>query len=225
MNYRVLTVAREYGSGGGKIARIIADRLGWKLLDRELIEAIACAVKVDSSVVSNYDERVESWLSRVNRNAIRASAAMALGVVIEEKDCFNAKVMTELTRQIIGQAHVDGECVIVGRGAQCILRAKPDVFRVLVYGPFRDRVRRLRARLDPSVNIEERIHEVDAERANYLRQRFGKAWNNPHLYDLMISSDPDEDVTARIILCAMTGQQQAASTAKVSGCATDAAHG
>jgi hypothetical protein len=47
---------------------------------------------------------------------------------------------------------------------------------------------------------------VDAERAKYLQEYFGKSWCNPHLYDLMISSREDEDSTARAILFAMTGQ-------------------
>lgn len=206
MDYRVLTVSREFGSGGGKIARTIAEWLGWKLLDRALIEAIACAAHVDSDVVSHYDERVESWLSRMNRNAIRASAALAIGVVME-KDCFDDNVMTELTRRVVGQAYAEGNCVIVGRGAQCILQSKPDAFHVFVYAPFGYRVHRLSARLEPRVNIEERIHAVDAERAHYLQQRFDKAWNNPHLYDLMIASREDEVATARTILYMMTGQQ------------------
>jgi len=205
VNYRVLTVSREFGSGGGRIAQSVAAQLGWKLLDGALIEEIACAGHVDSKVVSHFDEHVESWLGRMNRQAMRG-AALAAGVVPEKENCFDPDIMTELTRQIIQQAYTDGNCVIVGRGAQCILQKKPDVFHVFIYAPFCERVGRLRSRLARGVKIEERIHAVDGERAHYLRQRFGKEWNNPHLYDLMISSHEDEDATARVILYAMTGQ-------------------
>ena len=67
MNYRALTVSREFGSGGGRIAGTIAGWLGWKLLDGEIITAIARRAHVDSHVVSTYDERVHSWLRRINR--------------------------------------------------------------------------------------------------------------------------------------------------------------
>ena len=60
-----------------------------------------------------------------------------------------------------------------------------------------------RTRLEPGANIEQRIRDVDAERAHYLKLRFGKEWNNPHLYDLMISSGDDEERTARVIEFAM----------------------
>ena len=206
MDYRVLTVSREFGSGGGRIAQKIASWLGWKLLDRELIEAIACSAHVDMRVVKRFDERVESWLGRLNRQAMRG-AALAAGVIPEDENCFDPDAMTRMTRQIIEQAYDDGNCVIVGRGAQCILQRKQDAFHVFVYAPFCDRVNRLRTRLGPGVNIEERIQAVDSERSRYLQERFGKAWNNPHLYDLMISSHEDEDSTARVILNAMTGRE------------------
>ena len=51
MKYRVLTVNREFGSGGGRIAQTVAGWLGWKLLDRDIIDAIAYAAHVDSKVV------------------------------------------------------------------------------------------------------------------------------------------------------------------------------
>jgi cytidylate kinase len=98
--------------------------------------------------------------------------------------------------------------VIVGRGSQCVLQHKPDVYHVFVYAPCQERVVRLRSRLEKDANIEQRMRNVDGERAKYLLQYFGKHWYNPHLYDLMISSSADEDSTARSILYAMTGQVQ-----------------
>ena len=202
MDYRVLTVSREFGSGGGRIAQSIAKRLNWKLLDAALIDEIACAAHVDAGVVSRFDEHVDGWLRRLNRQAMRG-AALAAGVALQQEKCFDEDMMTELTRQIIERAFQAGNCVIVGRGAQCILQAEPDVFHAFVYAPLRVRIQRLRARLEPGANIEQRILDVDAERAHYLRLRFGKEWNNPHLYDLMISSGEDEERTARMIEFAM----------------------
>jgi cytidylate kinase len=205
MDYRILTVDREFGSGGGRIAKTIADRLGWRLLDSALIDEIACAAHVEPNIVNRFDEHVEGWLQRMNRQAMRG-AAMAAGVALKEENCFDPDVMTELTKQIIEHAYADGNCVIVGRGAQCILQAKADAFHVFVYAPFRVKMHRLRSRLEPGANIEQRIHTVDTERAHYLRLRFGKEWNNSHLYDLMISSGDDEEKTARVIEFAMKGK-------------------
>jgi len=67
MEYRVLTVSREFGSGGGRIAQSIAKRLNWKLLDAALIEEIASEAHVDAGVVTRFDEHVDGWLRRLNR--------------------------------------------------------------------------------------------------------------------------------------------------------------
>ena len=128
---------------------------------------------------------------------------MAAGVMLEQEKCFDEDTMAQMTRQIIEHAYQAGNCVIVGRGAQCILQAKADVFHFFVYAPLRIRIHRLRTRLEPGANIEQRVRDVDTERAHYLKLRFGKEWNNPHLYDLMISSSEDEERTARVIEFAM----------------------
>jgi len=205
MKYRMLTVNREFGSGGGRIAQTIAEKLGWKLLDRDIIDAIAYAAHVDLSVVRHYDEHVDSWLRRLNQAAMR-SAALAAGLELRENAVFDAEAMVKLTEKIVEQAYSEGNCVVVGRGAQCILQHKPDVYHVFVYAPIKDRILRLRTRLEKGANIEQRIRTVDGERAKYLQQYFGKSWCNLHLYDLMISSHEDEDSTARIILNAMNEQ-------------------
>lgn len=206
MKYRVLTVNREFGSGGGRIAQKIAEWLDWKLLDRDIIDAIAYAAHVDANVVRHYDEHVDSWLRRINQQAMR-SAALAAGLELGEDAVFDAEEMVKLTQKIVEQAWTEGNCVIVGRGAQCILQHKPDVFHAFVYAPLRERIVRLRTRLEKGANVEQRIRTVDGERAKYLEQYFGKSWCNLHLYDLMISSHADDESTARVILQAMTGEQ------------------
>jgi cytidylate kinase len=205
MKYRALTVNREFGSGGGRIAQKIAEDLGWKLLDKDIIDAIAYAAHVDPSVVTRYDEHVESWLRRINQQTMR-SAALAAGVVLGEDDVFDAQEMVKLTEKIVGQAYTEGDCVIVGRGAQCILQHKSDVYHAFVYAPIKQRILRLRQRLEKGANVEQRLRTVDGERARYLHQYYGKTWCDLHLYDLMISSGEDEDATAQVILNAMTGR-------------------
>jgi len=210
VDYRVLTVNREFGSGGGRIAQTIAEWLGWKLLDRDIIDAIAYAAHVESKVVRHYDEHVDSWLKRINQQAMR-SAALAAGLELGENPVFDAEETVKVSRKIIEEAYSEGSCVIVGRGSHCILQHKPDVYHVFVYAPYLDRLARLRGRLEKGVHAEQRIRVVDEERAKYLQQYYGKCWNNPHLYDLMISSRTDEEWTARTILYAMSGQAEAAS--------------
>lgn len=63
--FRVVTVAREYGSGGGRIAQMLAGRLGWKLVDRCLVEKIAEAARIEPQVAEKFDERPDPWFDRL----------------------------------------------------------------------------------------------------------------------------------------------------------------
>jgi hypothetical protein len=176
------------------------------LLDQEIIEAIARTAKVDNKIVSHYDERAQSWLQRLKEETIRGFDMLSEPPLGDE-NIFDTYAMTELTRRIIEGAYSLGNTVIVGRGGQCILDGKPDVFQVFVYAPFQDRVRRLRARMPTPINVEHQLRMIDEERAKYIHQRFGSNWRDTHLYNLMLSSDEDEDKTARIILYAMSGAE------------------
>lgn len=202
MKYRVLTVNREFGSGGGRIAQRVAERLGWKLLDRDIIDAIAYEAHVDAKVVGRYDEHVESWLRRLNQQAMRG-AALAAGIELGANSVFDAEEMVKISQKIIEQAWKEGNCVMVGRGSQCVLQHKPDVFHAFIYSPLKERITRLTERLEKGVNIEQRIRTVDSERAKYLQEFYGKNWCNMHLYDLMLCSHDNEDEAARTILMAM----------------------
>jgi cytidylate kinase len=214
MAYRVLTIDREFGSGGARIAQKIATWLGWRLLDGEFIAAIASAAQADPQVVSQYDERSNSLANRMAPRTLRrtinpinpVNPIEPIEPAAERSVFFDADRMTEITRKVVEEAHVKGDCVIVGRGAQCILQYKDDVYHAFVYAPFAERLHRLQLRLEPGANIEQRIRTVDQERAEFLLQRFGKNWVNPQLYNLMICSSENEDRTARVLLYAMTGQ-------------------
>jgi len=202
MKYRVLTVNREFGSGGGRIAQKIAERLGWKLLDRNIIDAVAYAAHVDPKVVERYDENVQSWFRRLNQQAMRG-AVLAAGIELADNAVLDADEMVKISQKVIEQAWTEGNCVIVGRGSQCVLQHKPDVFHAFVYAPCKERMERLRERLETNANLEQRMKSVDGERAKYLQQYYGKNWCNMHLYDLMVSTHEDEEDTARVILAAM----------------------
>jgi cytidylate kinase len=206
MKYRVLTVNREYGSGGGSIAQAIAKQLGWKLLDRDIIDAIAYTAHVEPRLVQRYDEHVVSWLRRLNQQAMRG-AALAAGIELGDNAVFDADAMVKISQKIIEEAWSEGNCVIVGRGSQCVLQCKPDVFHAFVYAPTKQRIARLKKRLETEENVEQRMHTVDAERAKYLQQFYGRNWCHMHLYDLMLCSHDNELEAAHTILYAMGGQE------------------
>jgi cytidylate kinase len=204
LKYRLLTINREFGSGGSRIAEAIATKLGWKLLDKEIIDAIAYAAHVDSDLVLRYDERVESWLKRFNQQAMR-SAALAAGLELRDDSVFDAEEMFRITKKVIEEAYEEGNCIIVGRGAQCILQNRPDVYHVFVHAPAKIRLERLCDYLAPDANVEQRMRQADSARAKYMQQYFGKVWMDMRLYNMTISTEDGEPEAARTIVYAMSG--------------------
>ena len=185
--YRSLTVAREYESGGDRIAARLAERLGWKLIDSALIDEVAQLAHVEPQLVRKFDERVDSWVHRVSRRALTYGAFEGVAV-LPETAIFDAETLALLARAAIERAWETGRCVILGRGSQCVLQDRPDVFHVFLYAPSAGRV-------------EDRA--VDQRRARYIRMNFGQEWRNPHLYDLMIDSQLGEERVVATILAGM----------------------
>lgn len=143
MGIRVITVEREYGSGGAMIAERLAKQLGWKLWDRELTAEIARVAKVTPEAACRCDERVDPLLSRLFRVYARGSYERTLPVT--EGQHFNADSMVAMLQEVIEEAASKGNCVIVGRGAPYILRKRPDAFHVFIYAPVEEKLRRLKS--------------------------------------------------------------------------------
>lgn len=200
--YKALTIGREFGSGGGEIARLVADHLGWRLLDRALTLEIARAAKVDPSLARRYDEQVDSWMHRVSRRALWHGAFDGVAAVAET-DIFDAETVALLSRSLVEEAYKQGECVIVGRGGVCLLQDKPDVFHVFIYAPWQDKMARVRQRLPQAANLEEILQATEKTREQYIKLHFNCNRTDPHLYNLMISSAMGVAATASVIINAM----------------------
>jgi cytidylate kinase len=202
--FRIITVAREYGSGGARIAQLLADRLGWKLLDRCLVEKIAESARVEPRVAETFDERPDPWFERLAEVFWRSPGLRGyIGGPVPGR--FDADEAAHLTHRVIEEAAAIGECVIVGRGSQCLLQRREDVFHVFIYAPKRQRVARIMRRYPnlTKAEAEKKLVSEDAARAAYVRTHFSEDWQNRHLYHLMVSSSLGEDEAAAVILSAL----------------------
>lgn len=201
MKYRTLTISREYGSGGGEIADIIAKELGWRLVDKDLISEISRTEKISPSEVAAFDEKVDPWIHRITRTVWGLGAD---GIsVVAPVEMFDAEKAASLAKRIVTEAYNMGNCVIVGRGSQCILRNKPDVFHAFVYARWEDRVRKIQARVKPGIDVPALVRSTDAQRVEYIRVHYKEKWMSPYLYDIMIDSKNENEKTARLIISAM----------------------
>jgi cytidylate kinase len=186
MNFRVITVEREYGSGGANIARQLSEKLGWKLWDRDITSEIARVAKVDPKAARICDERVDSLLSRLFRVYARGSYERSLPV--GESKAFNTDRMFSILEDVIVRLANEGSCVIVGRGSPFFLRERADVFRVFVYAPLEEKIRRVMALGKSEKEARQLVDEIDRERSTFIRHYFNTEWPHRPLYHLMVNS-------------------------------------
>ncbi len=197
---RAITISREFGAGGETLARALAERLGWRLVDNSLIAELARAAQVNPALAERYDECVDSWFHRLFKSLWQGGFEGSATRV--EGGLFDADAMARLWHATIAKAAEMGNCICVGRGGQCILQNRKDAFHVAVYAPLRDRMERIRDRFPAGADLRAQLAEVDQMRSTYIRNYFGQDWTNRHLYHLMICSSIGMDVAADAILCA-----------------------
>jgi len=198
MFFRAITVEREYGSGGASIAGQLAEKLGWKLWDEGITAEIARVANVDPKAARICDERVDSLLSRLFRVYARGSYERSLPV--GEPRAFNTDRMFGLLQQVIEDISKRGNCVIVGRGSPFFLRSRSDVFRVFVYAPLEEKLRRVMALGKSEKEARQLVEEIDRDRAAFIRHYFNMEWPHRPLYHLMVNSAfGDEHVVAAVL--------------------------
>jgi cytidylate kinase len=195
---RTITVEREYGAGGGEIAKRLAERLGWKLWDHALTSEIARMAEVDHAVVERLDERCDSTFYRLMKVFMRGSMEQSLAV--RGMDHFDADSMVEFMRRIISGAASEGNSVIVGRGAPFLLRGRPDTFHVFVHAPLEEKIRRLREAGKSENEAVDEISNVDRQRVIFVRRYFGMEWPTRQLYHMMINSTMGDEAVIETIL-------------------------
>lgn len=197
---RVITVSREFGSGGAELARLLGERLHWSVVDDDLVGEIATNAKVSVSSVRNCDESVDSWTRRLARSLWLGGFENVLSRA--EDTPFDSDQMAEMWNQVILRAADAGNCVVVGRGGQCLLGKRTDAFHVQVYAPMSERVKRVRERMPQCKDPEAAAFARDECRSAYVRRHFHHDWTNRHLYHLTICSSIGLERAADTILCA-----------------------
>src|SRR5438445_8834994 len=125
---KILTVEREYGSGAANISATLAHRLGWKLWDKEITEAIARRLRCKASAVEEREERVDSVFYRLIKVFMRGSFEPHTDPAGLE--LLDAESLADLFETVITDIGRKGDCVIVGRGAPYYLRDRNDAFHL-----------------------------------------------------------------------------------------------
>jgi cytidylate kinase len=195
---RIVTVEREYGCGGGEIAQRLAQHLGWKLWDQLLTEEIARLADCPKSVVEGREERTDPLYYRLFKSFLRGSYEGSLNA--HKLKLVDSECILEFTQKVVQHAASAGNCVIVGRGSQLFLRDHQDAFRVFLYAPREDKVRRLLSRGKSEQEAQGLVDTVDLERADFIEKYFKVEWPNRSVYHTMINTAIGDETVVQMIM-------------------------
>jgi len=194
----IITIEREYGCGGGDIAQLVANRLGWKLWDQRLTEEIARLANCPQKVVEAREERNDPLYYRLFKSFMRGSYEGSINA--PKLNLVDSETILKTTKRVVEHAAERGNCVIVGRGSQQFLRNRSDALRVFLYAPREDKVRRLLARGKSEKEAEELVDNVDRERSDFIRKYFNVEWPDRAIYHSMINTAIGDQEVANMIL-------------------------
>lgn len=195
---KIITIEREYGSGGGEIAQQLAKHLGWKLWDQLLTEEIARLAECPKAVVERREERTDPLYYRLFKSFLRGSYEGSINA--HKLKVVDSESILKYTQLVVQHAAKRGNSVIVGRGSQHFLRQRSDALRVFLYAPREDKVRRLLARGKNEHEAQQLVDTVDQERADFIQKYFNVEWPDRAIYHSMINTSIGDEAVIRMIL-------------------------
>lgn len=187
MGKKIITISREYGSGGREVGLTVAKKLGMEFYDKELIEAAAKEIGFPVDIIADREQRLT--------NSLLYNFAMGTlyGISYPKEPKITELPLTEqiyqAQKKAIEEAAKRGPCIFIGRCADYILKSRPDVLRVFIYA---DRDIRKRRAIEEYGEIEEYIDEfmyqTDKRRRIHYENYTNQKWGSRENYDLMLNS-------------------------------------
>jgi cytidylate kinase len=180
----VITISNEFGTKSQRVAGMLATELGYEYIGDALLAEVAKALNLSEHEAETF---LKTSKSSVLRLVDKYTCSIVQKVVDREHGCLDDKAYFEKTRELVEKLYDNDNVIILGWGAQCILKDKPGTLHV-------------RLRKDPELKATELMeaqglsrnaaaHKIDSEEENlrvYIKQYFNADWNDARLYDLVI---------------------------------------
>lgn len=186
MNF-VITIGRQYGSGGRFIAKKLSEQLNIKFYDNELLASAASESGLSNHVIESYDEKKDGFFSGVVPSTFSVDLSLGQKVFLAQFEAIKKVADTE-------------SAVIVGRCADYVLQDRTNVVNIFITAPLKERVERAVKYYNiDTKKAENTIIKMDKKRASYYNFYSDRKWGKADTYDLCISSSVGIDESVEII--------------------------
>lgn len=184
----VVTISRQYASGGSEVAERVARALGWTLYDNAVVDEVAARLGIPASIVTADEERRPSLSERI-ASAIALSAPEMMPTVGDRTLSPDEDRIVQATERVVQEAVLAGPAVIVGRGAQALLATRSDAIHVFCYAPADALAAYAITNLGVKpADAKRTVTEMNARREEYTRRHWHRDWRDPAHYHLCINT-------------------------------------
>ena len=184
----IVTISRQYASGGSEVAGHVARLLGWQLYDNEVVDTVAARLGISAAEVSAREERRPSIAERI-ASAITLSAPEMMPTVGDPSTSLSEERLVAVTSRVMEEAVQSGPAVIVGRGAQCLLAARTDAVHVFCYAPVETLMAYAVAKLGVREEDARRtVTDMNAQREDYVKRHWKREWRDLANYHLCVNT-------------------------------------
>jgi cytidylate kinase len=203
---RLITLSREYGAGGSELGMLLGAELGWPVLDRDLAHRIAERLRCKHTDVEALDEKAPTWLERIA--AAFTVVPSDAPILPDPSGTPDPDALAQATKAVLLEAARTPPLIVIGHGANCLLRNRRDVLRIRVTAPYEVRVRRVAERTGmPLPKAAADVRHRDADRRHYLERYYKSDSNNPAEYDIQINTATIPlAMAARLVLSLVRGE-------------------
>ena len=186
----LITITRQYASGGSDVAQLVAKALGWTVIDNEFVDEVARRAGLPRAEVAQREERAPGLLERLARTLAAASPELFITEAAVSDAERDETAIHKMTERIIHEAAIEGRAVVVGRGAQALLARRPDALHVYVVAskPWRMKLAVDRLGVDPA-SVEKVLDETDKRRDQYVKTYSGRVRRDVENYDLVVNAE------------------------------------
>lgn len=184
MDKFVITIARQYGSGGKTIGKMLSEKLGVEYYDKDLILKASEESGINVSLFAQADEKSKGLLNKFKKKNYGGDVLSP-----DSKDFTSEENLFNYQAKIIRDLADKESCIIVGRAADYILKDRDDVLSVFVHAPQDYLMQQAGKRLSmPEKELEKYIAKIDKDRADYYEAHTGREWIDARNYDLCLNS-------------------------------------
>ena len=183
-----ITLSRQYAAGGSEIARIVADGLGWTVVDNAFIDQVSQRSGFDAGDVAELEERVPGFLERLARSSALSLPEQLLSAPELIEDPAELK-LARITQELVSELGRRDRIVMVGRAAAAVLAREEHALHVRLVAPEAARLRSAIERLQiPAEEAPGVLAESDRNRERYHREYYGRDWNDPANYHMVLNT-------------------------------------